>query len=708
MVLPSHADARTVSPFLSATAANTRHPRLSSRADASAGSDDTSYIPLIIKLADANAALPDGVAELHRRGRFVLAYVPQRLIGEVADLGVVSRIEGGQVCVPVLDRARMFTGLPEVVEGSGLPAVYTGKGVVAGFTDIGFDPNHIAFRDPVTGESRVKLLTDYGKTPQDCVRLDTPEEISGWETDDDSQWHATHVAGIMGGGYRGNPYWGIATGADIVATTSDLYDALLLAGMEDVVGYAREVGKPAVINMSISASLGPHDGTSLFCQYLDELAKEATICISAGNDGGKAGAWRGVFPEDCATAAMVLDVPSWGLEYAKGYVDVWSGDASTFDFSLVVVDYATGEVMMREEFPTIAPDAPETMFAIGSSADLLAEAGMDGSNGRASEAFARYLDGIMAITTEVNPENGRFNALVYVDVKNHPLEEGASGARYVAAIEVKGKRGQRLSGYASDLLKLGDVPGYPSFAYRGADGAINDFVTARGVIGVGAMCSRDSWPLIGGGQGHGNLEVGDVAAFSSCISSSPKGVLPDVVAPGAWLISSVSTPYVEAHPDLVPALCEVSAVDGVDYYWDYASGTSMSSPYVAGVCALWLEANQAATPADIRAAIGATLVKPTVDPSNLRWGKGILDSYAGLKTILAGSGVDDVAANGDSSPTAGLPPLPSPLTPESLALYAAENACEVYTTDGRRVYGSSLASGVYILHGQGGTLKVIL
>ena len=134
----------------------------------------------------------------------------------------------------------------------------------------------------------------------------------------------------------------------------------------------------------------------------------------------------------------------------------------------------------------------------------------------------------------------------------------------------------------------------------------------------------------------------------------------------------------------------------------------MSSPYVAGVCALWLEANQAATPADIRAAIGATLVKPTVDPSNLRWGKGILDSYAGLKTILAGAGVDDVAANGDSSPTAGLPPLPSPLTPESLALYAAENACEVYTTDGRRVYGSSLASGVYILHGQGGTLKVIL
>ena len=64
----------------------------------------------------------------------------------------------------------------------------------------------------------------------------------------------------------------------------DLYDALLLDGCERIIEYAREKGKPSVINMSIADYTGPHDGTTLFNQYMKMLCEDASICISAGND----------------------------------------------------------------------------------------------------------------------------------------------------------------------------------------------------------------------------------------------------------------------------------------------------------------------------------------------------------------------------------------------------------------------------------------
>ncbi len=667
--------------------------------------EDSRYIPLVIKLSSPDVNVPDGVVELYRRGPFVLAYVPLDRLSEIAALGEVSRLEGGQVCVPVLDRARLFTGFPEIAASAGLPEVYTGKGVVTGFADTGFDPNNPAFKNPLTGKSRVMLLTDYGMSPDEMVRLDTPDEIGEWVTDDPEQWHATHVAGIMSGGYKGNPYWGIATESEIVATTSVLYDALLLAGMEDVVGYARSVGKPAVINMSVSASLGPHDGTSLFCQYLELLSKEAVICISAGNDGLRAGIWDCVFPEDCATATAVQDVPTWSPAKTEGYIDVWGGDASTFGFAVIVYDRETKRAVLREEFPSVSSENPDSRYTIASSPEKLEEAGADGNTGNVSVEFAGLLDGAVTLTTEVNPENGRFNGLVYLKVENLPLGDGKLSERYLVGLEVTGRKGQKMTGYSSDALRFRSVPGYPEFAYFGSDGVVNDFVTGKGVIGVGAMCSRNSWPQLNGEDGRGDYEVGSVAQFSSLSTKAVNGPLPDIVAPGAWLVSSVSTPYMESHPDQIPSSSLVENIDGVDYYWKSASGTSMSSPYVAGICALWLQADPTVSPEEIKRTILSTATAPTVDSWNQRWGRGVLNSYEGLRSILAGAGVESVRPDGTA---AQLPPLPSPLTGESLMEYAREHSCRIHTMQGIRVDSTPLQHGVYILHTGDAAVKVVL
>ena len=141
--------ARVVSPALTQRSVMARG-NSGARAENSTGI----YWPLIVKLRNPEQPLPGYISVIHRRGPFVLAYVPEDRIGDLDALGNISRAEGGLICTPSLDRARSFCGFPEVESGAGFPEAYTGRGVVVGFCDIGFDPNHPDRR----GESPVSAV----------------------------------------------------------------------------------------------------------------------------------------------------------------------------------------------------------------------------------------------------------------------------------------------------------------------------------------------------------------------------------------------------------------------------------------------------------------------------------------------------------------------------------------------------------------------
>ena len=155
---------------------------------------------------------------------------------------------------------------------------------MAGFCDVGFDPLHPTFLDK-NGVSRVKRITQYIENKGLRIVVEGDEAYEEWGTDDSDNYHATHVGGIMAGNGAGSPYVGIARDADIVVSTSTLTDVGLLAGVEDIIDYAKEVGKPCVINLSMGNYIGAHDGTSLFSQYLDMCAEDAIIVLSSGNEG---------------------------------------------------------------------------------------------------------------------------------------------------------------------------------------------------------------------------------------------------------------------------------------------------------------------------------------------------------------------------------------------------------------------------------------
>lgn len=612
---------------------------------ASADNEDPIYYPLIIKLRNPAGTLPSEIAVIHRRGPFVLAYVPQTQLSALEELGNISRVEGGLICTPNLDQARLFCGLPEIEAGEGFPALYTGKGVVAGFTDIGFDPNHPAFTDPTSGKSRVKELTTYGATPESVLRLATPEEIAGWSTDNSDEWHGTHVAGILAGGYQGNPYYGIAREADIVATTGMLYSAQLLAGMEDVIAYARQQGKPAVINMSVGSTMGPHDGTSLFCQYLELLAEEAVICISAGNDAGRPGRLTGSFPEDGAVGMTCVSNRSWVSDDVEGYMDVWGENSTVSELNIVLQKDREYTILHRIPCPEITSDAPEINFTVASSADVLRELGVNDANGIVSEDLARYFKGYITVTTEINPENGRFNALVFYNVEALTDGEGMPILVCNPGIEVVGRKGEHIDIYCSESLRgIEFRPKLKGFQVT-VDGYINDFITGNGVIGVGAMASRDHYDMLNGETYETNYPQGWIASFSSYSSGNHMPVLPDIVAPGAYLISPISTPFVENHPEYSATSSSVAEISGKKHYWFATCGTSMSSPFVAGVMALWLQADPTLTSREIKEIMSQTADHPVYDPQSPRWGKGILNARAGLQAVISRSGTAEVAVD---------------------------------------------------------------
>jgi subtilisin family serine protease len=80
----------------------------------------------------------------------------------------------------------------------------------------------------------------------------------------------------------------------------------------------------------------------------------------------------------------------------------------------------------------------------------------------------------------------------------------------------------------------------------------------------------------------------------------------DVFAPGVDIYSACGS---EARCDVVD-----------DESYTYASGTSMATPHVAGVAALYLQANPKAAPRDVSAAVVGAATQGVIDSSGVKQG----------------------------------------------------------------------------------------
>ncbi|MDE7120104.1 MAG: S8 family serine peptidase, partial [Muribaculaceae bacterium] len=441
------------------------------------------YTSIVIETESPDTPLPDFVTELARRGELAVVSVPQSRLNDLLGAPGVLRMESGVCNTPTMTQARSMCGLEKAYQ---IPGHFRGRNVVVGFTDIGFDPGHINFTDPATGHSRVKRLVNYTITSPLPGRLTSENEISAWTTDTDQEWHATHVAGILAGSYAKNNYYGVAPEAEIVATTSLLADGYLLAGCEEIIAYAKEQQKPAVINMSIASSTGSHDGTSLFNRYMERLADDAVVCISSGNSGDK---WSAHIPftataEKPRIQTAFREYPHSSPFAVSGIADLWSLDDAAFTVTLLVYDSQTRQIAAR--IPTVDPSAGIDFKVLATTA--LAPNYNTEPDPTLSAMFA---SAAVLVSCELNPANNRFNTVVSFIWRNK-TEANLTHGRYWLGIEVGANPGNGVELYASNDIEFMRLGGefQPEFSVAKS---INDLACGHGIVSVGAVSERNMW-----------------------------------------------------------------------------------------------------------------------------------------------------------------------------------------------------------------------
>src|SRR5262249_59374824 len=113
----------------------------------------------------------------------------------------------------------------------------------------------------------------------------------------DTIGHGTHVASLAAGnGGSEKRYVGIAPEASLIIArvldaSNQINDATVLSAANLVFHLADQLGKPAVVNLSLGSNFGPHDGTSALERGLASLVGDdhpgRAIVVAAGNSAGQ-------------------------------------------------------------------------------------------------------------------------------------------------------------------------------------------------------------------------------------------------------------------------------------------------------------------------------------------------------------------------------------------------------------------------------------
>ena len=616
----------------------------------------------------------EGLQVLAMRGNIAVVSMPMDEVETIAAQSqVIRQMQLPRAVKPMNDRARLLTGVDVIHAGTGLPQAYTGKGVVTGIVDAGIDPNHVMFKR-ANDTSRVEYLTYYipdSKQPNGIggawYNRTNMDEFS---TDDPTTFHGTHTLGTMAGGFMGastvaelsesgvtlnkkaNPYYGMAMESDIVASCGTLQDVFIALGLISTLDYAEQMQMPAVVNLSLGGTTGPHDGTSMISEYMAiaERDDKVIICVAAGNEGDQPLVVSKTLTEG-DTEVKTFMQPMYALYPVEkedgttytytnlryGQVYVYSNDSTPFTIKAVVYNKDRGTITFEAPFRS----DNENGMIYYASPDYANDGDLTHTN------FTNAFKGYVGLGGEVDKYSGRYYAMVEYFVEDNTAK---NDGKYLLGFVVSGKAGQRIDCYCD-----GSFSSLSDYAQAGwqngtSDGTISDMACGDGILVVGSYNSRtDFASLDGKSYTYGeDMPEGKVSSFTSYGTTINGKKLPEVCAPGATIISALSKPYADYMGiGYYPAALQASAKSGLDtYYWMQCVGTSMACPVVAGSIALWLQADPTLRLADVKDIISKTAVRDADVNDDPRWGYGKFDALAGLKEVLRrkGMGIGSTAA----------------------------------------------------------------
>ncbi|MBR5715194.1 MAG: S8 family serine peptidase [Bacteroidales bacterium] len=538
---------------------------------------------------------------------------------------------------------------------NGIGSSYTGKGVLMGIVDTGIQYNHINFRNPSTQESRLlgAVLYRPEEGMVDSIReyYTEPAQLDTLTTDNIYNAHGTHTSGIAGGSYLDLDMQGMAPEADLMLCgTSVLDDDRIIDALQTTFARAEELGEPCVINLSIGNPVDWKDGRSALCLACEELtdggnAPGRAIVFSAGNDGGKNFTIDYQFTDTLPVYSLLQPAVIGGeTRYINPNIDAYCTDSLPVQLDFVLYDTLTNTF---DEMP-FEQHLLDTL-----------EAGHDGRRHLCIDADT-------------------------CDMRNLPDK--------LLAARLRGSVGSRITLYYINDNSISYAMSDHNLGSRWLCGSpahsISDLCCTDAVISVGAYSAVDSLTNVFGRTVYPWSPRGEVCSFSSYGPSGDGTSKPDVIAPGASVVSSFSSYWEDKivyyytsgrYPDS-PMMYVVSP-EGEDqtYYWIHSVGTSQSSPVVAGIIALWMEACPTLSVRDIRSILQKTSrfddYCHMAPGGPIQSGFGKVDAVAGMKEVWAMMGIEMV--HNDSA-----------------------KSLDCFNMHGQRLVSKDAGKGLYIINGK--------
>ncbi|PGZ93119.1 S8 family serine peptidase [Bacillus sp. AFS029533] len=448
---------------------------------------------------------------------------------------------------------------------------FTGKGIKVGILDTGMDYHHPDLKDAYKGGYD---FVDNDNDPMETTYADWKKsgkpEISGTSTYYTE--HGTHVAGIIGGrGVANSEYKTIGA-----APEADLYSYRVLGAYgsgteEDIIaGIDRAVQDGMdVINMSLGASLNdPLYATSIAVN--NSVLSGVTTVVAAGNSGDQ---MYTLGSPGAAALALTVGASSIALDVYQ-YAGVNNG--KNYSVRQLARNYSDDLTSLKGKTYQLVD------VGLGNPADF------NGKDVNGKIAFIKR--GTIALIDKIKnaKAKGAVGVLMYNDETNQA--EGAI---------------QSFLGESVDAI--------PAFSVSNKEG-----------IEIAAAIKAGASEFTFGDFKKVQTASDELAGFSSRGPSRVNyDIKPEVTAPGVAILSTVPF-YVNNKTG------DGSKPEDYKYAYERLSGTSMATPYVAGVSALLLQSNKDLQPEDIK-----SILMNTADPLSKAYsvfeaGSGRVDAYEAI------------------------------------------------------------------------------
>ncbi|MCB9334818.1 MAG: S8 family peptidase [Flavobacteriales bacterium] len=524
---------------------------------------------------------------------------------------------------------------------------YTGKNVLMGIIDTGLDIDHPDFKDTL-GNTRILKIWDqyetddgssgygYGKV-WDSTSINN---ASCTHFDHNGVDHGTHVAGIAcGNGLAVNDYAGVAPEASIIAVASNEGVSNWLSTVVDATKYiydeAENYNMPCVINISMGDYLGSHDGTDAASLLIDSLMnyKPGRAFVAAAGNAGDFNSYKWHLEHQISsdtTFTWFKYKSNSALGYGAVFYELW---ADTADFNNV--QFAVGANLPSgtyEERGTTVYHNIQNI--IGLQTDTIRN---DSNQILGIVDFYSELQGDKYLM-QVHMQEPDSNQLLF------SLKTTGNGKIDVWTMGAFG-----LSDMVYSPLPLNTIlPEIDHYVLPDQyKTMVSSFQNHPSVIAVANFSNRAQYYDIDTILRSTGRIPGEIGPSSSWGPNRRGYQKPDIAATGDWTIGPVGADCIAAN--LGPGNRERIAKGGMHRT---NGGTSMASPVVAGVAALYLEKCPKAIASEIKNAILSTAKQDTftLGVPNYRYGYGKVDAFAALNTsnFMVSLGSDMQVCDGDS------------------------------------------------------------